>query len=307
MAKKSMKTKVRRKKSCNKLETKKSRKTREKVRKSQKTNVKFKKPVKMRSKRKSTNKSKIKSSRKACTAAAEIDENLFPGIIVTLIKPKLNWKIDPKTISAYYSGTDNDDNRHFFQIKEEDDEYIDDNIFDPFFHIKHDGKYEIQVQKQSNIKEKLLENREKLDFYRYPMFDFSSSVGLLEKGEVGGFTGLIMCIGVVIHNKKIGDILAFHYVAPNEESQDNRQKAFNNIENAMEALNWYETDCEIYLFMKINKSVEDAVNRAVKNILDNFGDYKFNTYTLDKNILSFEHNLLNPDRLKIYPNSKVGT
>jgi hypothetical protein len=59
--------------------------------------------------------------------------------------------------------------------------------------------------------------------------------------------------------------------------------------------------------MKINKSVEDAVNRAVKDILDNFVNYKFNSYILDKNILSFEHNLLNPDRLKIYPNSKVGT
>lgn len=304
--KKSTKTKVRRRKSCNKLRTKKSTKSRVKVRKSHKTNSKIKKQVKMRSKRKSTNKSKRKLSRKSRTAAAEIDENLFPGIIVTLIKPKLNWKIDPKTISAYYSGIDND-NRHFFQIKEEDDEYIDDNIFDPSFHIKHDGKYEIEVQKPPNIKEKLLENREKLDFYQYPMFDFSSSVGLLEKGEVGGFTGLIMCVGVVIHNKKIGDILAFHYVAPNEESQDNRQKAFNNIENAMEALNWYETDCEIYLFMKINKSVEDAVNRAVKDILDNFVNYKFNSYILDKNILSFEHNLLNPDRLKIYPNSKVGT
>jgi hypothetical protein len=220
--------------------------------------------------------------------AGATDDDLELGTIVTLINPKLDWQKNPETIIAYYSGKDNKDGKRFFTIKEENDEFVADEAFDPVFHIKHDGMYKIEPKQSDNIEEILLKNKQKLN-WDPPVFDFSSYVGILKKGEIGVFTGIIMCIGVVMHNKRNGDSLAFHYVVPDAENQDNRQKAFETIKDAMISFKWDVNDCKLHLFMQNNEATKDAVNEARLDISRNFSEYEPVVHILYNRLMTFQH------------------
>lgn len=229
-----------------------------------------------------------KSPRRRRTAAAVHDDDLELGTIVTLINPSLGWQKDPETIIAYYSGKDNTDGKRYFTIKYENDEFVVDEAFDPTFHIKHDGMYKIEPKQSDNIEEILLKNKQKLN-WDPPVFDFSSYVGILKKAEIGVFTGIIMCIGVVMHNKRNGDSLAFHYVVPDAENQDNRQKAFEAIKDAMISFKWDVNDCKLHLFMQNNEATKDAVNEARLDISRNFSEYEPVVHILYNRLMTFQH------------------
>lgn len=238
-------------------------------------------------------KSRRKSPRRRRTAAEVTElsnrrDDLTPGTIVTLINPSLGWQTVPKRITVYYSGIDTKDGKRFFTIKEENDEFVHDNVFEPGFHIKHDGMYKIEPPKSSNIEEILLKNKQKLN-WDPPVFDFSSYVGMLKKAEIGVFTGIIMCIGVVMHNKRNGDSLAFHYVVPDAENQDNRQKAFEAIKDAMISFKWDVNDCKLHLFMQNNEATKDAVNEARLDISRNFSEYEPVVHILYNRLMTFQH------------------
>ena len=237
--------------------------------------------------RKSRGNSMRKSPRRRRTSAAASDEHLDPGTIVTLIKPNLNWEKVPETITAYYIGVHSKDNELFYRIKEEDDMYEPGETYDPMFHIKHDGDYKIETEKSCSIEEILLKNKYKLNCFP-PAFDFSSDVGMLRRGEIGVFTGIIMCVGVAMHNIHTGDILAFHYVAPHAENQDNRQKAFKTIKDAMKFFKWNIDHCKLNLFLKINETTQEALDAALV-ISNNFAGYESYIHVLDNRIIRFKH------------------
>jgi len=234
-----------------------------------------------------------KSPRRRRIAAAVTElpnrlDDLVAGTIVTLINPRLGWQKEPETITAYYSGIDTKDGKHFFTIKDENDEFIPGEKYNSEFHINHDGEYRIEPKQSDNIEEILLKNKEKLN-RDPPVFDFSSFAGMLKKTEIGVFTGIIMCVGVVIHNKRNGDSLAFHYVVPDVKNQDNRQKAFDTIKEAMKSFKWEANDCQLHLFMKDNEATKDAVNEARIDISGNFREYKPFIHILYNRPITFQH------------------
>jgi hypothetical protein len=231
---------------------------------------------------------------------------LVPGDFVILTNA--SFGLSNKTnVHAYFLGVDKTDNRKFFQPLSpdllEDEPYEPDDNYDELFHYKYDGPVQVIDKKQEPLLfiDKLKNNRIALNGLSSTIYEFSSNPGILKNGEIGIINGIVMCVGVVIHNETSGDMIAYHYVKPYLRSQDNRSEIFSFIKDSMAELNWDFNNSKLFLFIQERKEHADEHNDAVEYIISNLettptivnivdGTIKFsNVENLNSNSIHYEY------------------